>query len=89
MLFAPNRTLEQRAQDKRLGQIKHQLHERGHSLSNIKILWRKNVVKLGNTIVYKVRSTEHVYSGEALSVKAGVETFVRDWLEQRGAEDSD
>ena len=43
-----------------------------------------------DSTVYKMsRTGEHVYSGEALAVKAGVEKFVGGWLEQRGAEDSD
>ena len=49
--FAPNRTLSQRGHDKRLGQIKHLLHLEGHALETIKILWRKNIVKLEGKVV--------------------------------------
>lgn len=39
--FSPNHTLAQRAQDKRLGKIKHRLSEEGHDLSDIKIVWKR------------------------------------------------
>ena len=90
MRFAPNRTLGQRAQDKRLGQIKHQLHERGHALQDIKIVWRKNLVKLKDRVIYKLGARRtHEYFTEGLIVKEVVEKHIKEWLEQRGAEESD
>ena len=90
MGFATNRTLPQRAQDKRLGQIKHQMFENGIPLEDIKILWRKNIVKAYKKPVYKLSlRSDHIYRGDATAVKASVEEFVKKWLEARGEEDSD
>ena len=89
--FAPNRTLVQRAQDRRLGQIKHQLFTSGHALDDIKIIWRRNVVKLGKKIVYKLRldTKEHEYLEEAMAVQDVVEDYVKLWVSQRDSGDSD
>ena len=90
MRFAANRTIQQRAQDKRLGQVKHQMYENGIAPEDIKILWRKNVVKVRGKVVYKMSMTsKHIYSDEASEVKVGVEEFVKKWLEVGGEEDSD
>ena len=68
--------------------IKHQLHELGHPLEDIKIMWRKNVIKLSTDIVYKLsESGSHVYLGAATGVKDDVEELVRDWIEMRVSEE--
>ena len=93
--FSPNRTLNQRAQDKRLGQIKHQMTLQGHDLEAIKIIWKKNIVKLGDKVVYKFSkgttegTGEHIYSNEGIIVKDGVEDVVKSWISQRGGDESD
>ena len=89
MRFGRNRTLTRRANDKRLGLIKHLLAQvEGVELKDIKIRWKANVIRLKNEIVYKKdKDGQHVYTGKANDVKDQVEQQVRRWLEERGAED--
>ena len=91
MRFSPNLTVVQRAQDKRLGQIKHQMCQLpGYSLENVKIFWKNNIVKAGSEFVYKLTSQgTHEYKGKGLEIKEAVESFVHTWLEERGCEESD
>ena len=54
MKFSANRTLLQRAADKRLGMIKHLLAQlEGTDLKDVKISWKANVVRLKSEIVCK------------------------------------
>ena len=65
-------------------------HLEGIELADVKITWKRNVVKLKGEIVYKKnKEGEHVYSGGAIEVREAVEANVKQWLEDRGGADSD
>ena len=89
MRFGRNRTLTQRANDKRLGLIKHLLAQlEDVELKDVKIRWKANIIRLKSEIVYKKDiDGQHLYIGKANHVKDQVEQQVRRWLEERGAED--
>ena len=92
MKFSPNRTLIQRANDRRLGQIKHRLAQmEGICLNDVKIHWRKDEVQLKKKeVVYKKSKTGvPIYTGVALQIKELVEADVKQWLDDRGHEDSE
>ena len=65
------------------------LCSRRPALETIKILWRKNIVKLEGKVLYKQRKEERVYKEEGLFVKDVVEEFVKQWVSDRDAEESD
>ena len=90
MKFSANRTLLQRAGDKRLGMIKHLLAQlEGIDLKDVKISWKANVVRLKSEIVYKRTSSgEHEYIGKASEIKVAVEEQIKNWLEERGVDES-
>ena len=89
MRFGRHRTIAQRADDKRLGLIKHLLAQfEDVELKDVKIKWTENIVRLKSEDVYKkAKDGERVYSGKAIDVKEQVEEKVRLWLEERGSED--
>ena len=82
MRFGRNRTLTQRANDKRLGLIKHLLAQvKGVEFKDIKIRWKANVISLTSETVYKKdKDGQHLYIGKANDVKDQVEQQIRRWL---------
>ncbi len=87
MWWKNNDTVEKRVFDKTLGLIKHHLHNRGHSLKDIKIIWPKGEIKLKDEVVAKVTGDFQIEAGsEAESIKAEVERNIAAWKEKRGIE---
>ena len=89
MRFGRDRTLAQRADDKRLGLIDQLEYV---ELKDVKIQWKVNTVCLksglkSDDVYKKAKDGEHVYIGKALEVKDQVEEQARLWLEERVAED--
>ena len=89
--FSRNRTLKQRAEDKRLGFLKHELSELpGIDLQDVKIMWKKSVVLLKGVKVFHIsKKGEFVFKHEAVQVKDKVQAHVKEWTESRGGEENE
>ena len=69
------------------------MSEGGHDLTNIKIMWKRNQVKLNGNVVYALLKDDpsgadkHDYNAEGLAVQDEVEQYIKQWIQKREGED--
>ena len=86
--FSNKLTLQERSEEKRLGQIKYRIMQKdGMDKSKVKIIWKKTEVKYNGVRVFWIdKHGQRKYEGEAADIKGEVEDFIKQWLEARGGE---
>ena len=82
MSWTANDTFEQRKLSKILGYTKHHLHQKMKlDLNSINIDFTKHILKVNKRIVLeKGEGDNFLFTGEALEVKAEVDSSMKTWL---------
>jgi len=91
MKFGNKLTVVERAAEKRLGYIKHELMTKlDVGVKAVKIHWKKHEVEYQKEKIFKTNKTgERMYFGVGKDLSTTVEAKVKDWLDKRQSEDSD
>ena len=91
MKFGKKLTVFERADEKRLGFIKHEVMTKfGVGVKDVKIMWAWQQVEFKGEKIFKVKKNgQRIYSGVGKEISQNVEAKVADWLKKRNQEDSD
>ena len=91
MKFGKKLSVLERADEKRLGYIKHEVMTKFEAgVKDVKIRWPRQEIEYKGERIFKInKAGQRIYSGAGKEVKQDVEAKVAAWLKKRNQEDSE